>query len=296
MKMNHLEPKIAQLLNLPKEARIAELKKKKWIGYNTANKVLAKMEDLLNHPKTHRMPNLLIKSDTNNGKSFLLKRFIKSHPSYENHDSESLVIPVVSIEVPSEPTPDVIYSLILQAMHIPYRDSYKKEVKSRKVLDAFERFVVRMLIIDELHVLMNTTKLKKAQLLDTLKYIGNTTQVVIVGAGTMEAHTAIVSDGQLANRFEPVVLPQWKLNTDYRKLLATFELIIPLEQPSDLQSQLIATEIFSMSSGWIGEINEILTRSAIKAISSGEERITLDVLRSIDWLTPERRRYTGISG
>lgn len=294
--MNHLEPKIAQLLNLPKEARIAELKKKKWIGYNTANKVLAKMEDLLNHPKTHRMPNLLIKSDTNNGKSFLLKRFIKSHPSYENHDSESLVIPVVSIEVPSEPTPDVIYSLILQAMHIPYRDSYKKEVKSRKVLDAFERFVVRMLIIDELHVLMNTTKLKKAQLLDTLKYIGNTTQVVIVGAGTMEAHTAIVSDGQLANRFEPVVLPQWKLNTDYRKLLATFELIIPLEQPSDLQSQLIATEIFSMSSGWIGEINEILTRSAIKAISSGEERITLDVLRSIDWLTPERRRYTGISG
>lgn len=296
MKMNHLEPKIAQLLNLPKEARIAELKKKKWIGYNTANKVLAKMEDLLNHPKTHRMPNLLIKSDTNNGKSFLLKRFIKSHPSYENHDSESLVIPVVSIEVPSEPTPDVIYSLILQAMHIPYRDSYKKEVKSRKVLDAFERFGVRMLIIDELHVLMNTTKLKKAQLLDTLKYIGNTTQVVIVGAGTMEAHTAIVSDGQLANRFEPVVLPQWKLNTDYRKLLATFELIIPLEQPSDLQSQLIATEIFSMSSGWIGEINEILTRSAIKAISSGEERITLDVLRSIDWLTPERRRYTGISG
>ncbi|MCF2902766.1 TniB family NTP-binding protein [Pseudoalteromonas sp. OFAV1] len=294
--MNHLEPKIAQLLNLPKEARIAELKKKKWIGYNTANKVLAKMEDLLNHPKTHRMPNLLIKSDTNNGKSFLLKRFIKSHPSYENHDSESLVIPVVSIEVPSEPTPDVIYSLILQAMHIPYRDSYKKEVKSRKVLDAFERFGVRMLIIDELHVLMNTTKLKKAQLLDTLKYIGNTTQVVIVGAGTMEAHTAIVSDGQLANRFEPVVLPQWKLNTDYRKLLATFELIIPLEQPSDLQSQLIATEIFSMSSGWIGEINEILTRSAIKAISSGEERITLDVLRSIDWLTPERRRYTGISG
>ncbi|RJE76809.1 ATP-binding protein [Pseudoalteromonas sp. MSK9-3] len=293
--MNHLEPKVAQMLSLPKEARIAELKKKKWIGYNAANKVLAKMEDLLNHPKTHRMPNLLIKSDTNNGKSFLLKRFIKSHPSYENHDSESLVIPVVSIEIPSEPTPDVIYSLILQAMHIPYRDSYKKEVKSRKVFDAFERFGVKMLIIDELHVLMNTTKLKKAQLLDTLKYIGNTTQVVIVGAGTMEAHTAIVSDGQLANRFEPVVLPQWKLNTDYRKLLATFELIIPLEQPSDLQSQLIATEIFSMSSGWIGEINEILTRSAIKAISSGEERITLDVLRSIDWLTPERRRYTGIS-
>ncbi|MCG9760858.1 TniB family NTP-binding protein [Pseudoalteromonas sp. Isolate6] len=294
--MNHLEPKVAQLLNLPKETRIAELKKKKWIGYSAANKVLAKMEDLLNHPKTHRMPNLLIKSDTNNGKSFLLKRFIKSHPSYENYDSESLVIPVVSIEIPSEPTPDVIYSLILQAMHIPYRDSYKKEVKSRKVFDAFERFGVRMLIIDELHVLMNTTKLKKAQLLDTLKYIGNTTQVVIVGAGTMEAHTAIVSDGQLANRFEPAVLPQWKLNTDYRKLLATFELIIPLEQPSDLQSQLIATEVYSMSSGWIGEINEILTRSAIKAINSGEERITLDILRSIDWLTPERRRYTGISG
>lgn len=294
--MSHLAPQILELLNSSNEERIAELRRKKWIGYTAANKALAKMEDLLNHPKTHRMPNLLIKSDTNNGKSFLLKRFIKSHPSYEDSANEKLIIPVVSIEIPAEPSPDVIYSLILQAMHIPYRESYKKEVKARKVFDAFERFAVRILIIDELHVLMNTTKLKKAQLLDTLKYIGNTTEIVIVGAGTMEAHTAIVSDGQLANRFEPYVLPQWKLNTDYRKLLATFEKIIPLKHASDLQSQILATEIYSMSSGWIGEINEILTRAAIEAIHSGEEKITLETLKRIDWLTPEKRRFTGISG
>ncbi|MCG7535805.1 TniB family NTP-binding protein [Pseudoalteromonas sp. OOF1S-7] len=291
--MNHLEHITAQYLKLSDKDRITALQKKKWIGYTAANDILDKMEDLLNHPKTHRMPNLLIKSDTNNGKSFLLKRFMKSHPPYEQRTSERFLIPVVCIEIPSDPSPDVIYSLILQAIHIPYRESYKKEIKARKVFDAFERFGVRMLIIDELHVLMNTTKLKKAQLLDTLKYIGNKTEVVIVGAGTMEAHTAIVSDGQLANRFEPYVLPQWKLNTEFRRLLATFEQVIPLKKPSDLQSQQLATEIYSMSSGWIGEINEILNRAAIAAITSGKEEITLDTLRSIDWVTPERRRLTG---
>lgn len=292
--MTHLVPQVAELLSLSNDERLFNLKRKKWIGYSSANKVLSKLEDLLNHPKTHRMPNLLIKSDTNNGKSFLLKRFIKSHPCYEDIQQEKFIIPVVNIEIPAEPAPDIIYSLILQSMKIPYRENFKKEIKARKVFDAFDRFEVKMLIIDELHVLMNTTRLKKAQLLDTLKYIGNITEVVIVGAGTMEAHTAIVSDGQLANRFEPYNLPQWKLNKDFKKLLATFEKIIPLKKPSNLQSQELATEIYSMSSGWIGEVNELLTRAAIQVINSGEEQITLKTLKSIDWITPEKRRYTGI--
>lgn len=292
--MKHLAPKTQALVDADYDTRIADLRTKKWIGYTTANKILDKMEDLLNHPKTHRMPNLLIKSDTNNGKSFLLKRFQKAHPSYEDETSQKLVIPVVSIEIPSDPSPDVIYSLILQALYIPYRESYKKEVKSRKVFDAFARFKIRMLIIDELHVLMNTTKLKKAQLLDTLKYIGNKTEAVIVGAGTLEAHTAIVSDGQLANRFEPYVLPQWKLNTDFRKLLATFERVLPLKKPSNLQSQQLATEIYSMSSGWIGEIHEILIRAAILAIQNKQEKITIEILKKIEWITPEKRRYASL--
>lgn len=291
--MNHLIEKVREIAKLDEATRIQEVRRKKWIGYTAANAVLANMEDLLNHPKTHRMPNLLIKAETNNGKSFILNRFIKLHQPYEDQESEEFHIPVVSIEVPSEPTPDSLYSLILQAMKIPYRDSYKKEVKASKVFKAMTRFNVKILLIDELHVLMNTTRLRKAQLLDTLKYIGNKGKVVIVGAGTMEAHTAIVSDGQLANRFKPVVLPQWQLNSEYRKLLATFERILPLREASNLQSQQISTEIYSMSAGWIGEVHEVLGLAAVQAIKTGEERITSDILRSLDWMTPEKRRFTG---
>lgn len=288
--MEHVSPKLREFLSLDDDQRIAEIRRKKWIGYTAVNQLLARMEDLLNYPKTHRMPNLLIKSETNNGKSFVLKKFLKAHPVYEDPRLSRYIFPVVSIEIPADPSPDIIYSLILQALRIPYRESYKKEVKARKVFEAFGKFGVRMLLIDELHVLMNTTRLKKAQLLDTLKYIGNQTEIVIVGAGTMEAHTAIISDGQLANRFEPFVLPHWKLNTEFRKLLATFEKILPLKKPSQLQSQAISTEIYSMSGGWIGEVDEVLTRAAVEAIQSGEEKITLQILRKIDWQSPEQRR------
>ncbi|GHX66506.1 TniB family NTP-binding protein [Vibrio cholerae] len=292
--MEHVSPKLKDFLSLDNDQRIAEIRRKKWIGYTSVNLLLARMEDLLNYPKTHRMPNLLIKSETNNGKSFVLKKFLKAHPVYEDPRLSRYIFPVVSIEIPPDPSPDIIYSLILQAMRIPYRESYKKEIKARKVFEAFSKFGVRMLLIDELHVLMNATRLKKAQLLDTLKYIGNQTEIVIVAAGTMEAHTAIISDGQLANRFEPFVLPHWKLNTEFRKLLATFEKVLPLKEPSQLQSQILSTEIYSMSGGWIGEVDEILTRAAIEAIQSGEEKITLQILRKINWQSPEQRRLLTI--
>lgn len=291
--MDHLNVKVRGHIRESVESRIQSLREKKWVGYPAATKLLSKMDDLLNHPQTHRMPNLLIKADTNNGKSFVLKKFCKLNQPYEDRKTELLVIPVVKIEIPADPSTDTIYSEILQEMEIPYRATFKKEIKANMVFNAFNRFRVRMLLIDELHVLMNTTRLKKAQMLDTLKYIANKTGVVLVGAGTLEAHTAIVSDPQLANRFEPYLLPQWKLNADFRRLLATFEKVTPLAEPSNMQSQELATEIYSMSNGWIGEVDEVIKRAAIHAMEVGHEKITIDTLRAIDWISPEKRRYTG---
>jgi hypothetical protein len=40
---------------------------------------------------------------------------------------------------------------------------------------------------------------------------------------------AIQIDVQLANRFEPAVVPRWTMDEDYLRLLASFELALPLE-------------------------------------------------------------------
>ncbi|MBO9490455.1 TniB family NTP-binding protein [Endozoicomonas sp. G2_1] len=288
--MKHLHKSVLHIADLPAKERIHETLKRRWIGYSNANNTLKRMEDILNHPKTHRMPNLLIKSHTNNGKSFLLERFLKSHQPYECPYEDKMVVPVIFIEIPPDASPDTIYTQILNVLHITYSYSSKKDVKAQLAFDAIELYKVKVLLIDELHVLMNTTKLKKAQMLDALKYIGNRCQISIIGAGTQEAHTAILSDNQLANRFEPIVLPRWQLSSEYRKLLATFEKIIPLRAPSNLQQQDIAMEIYTMSGGWIGEIDAILKRAAKYAIENGEEQITLKTLSKIDWIAPEVRR------
>lgn len=287
--MNHLHPSIQPLLKLNVNERTEAILKRRWIGYSRANQILNRMEDLLNHPKIHRMPNLLIKAETNNGKSFLLEKFIKGHPPYETED-DRIVVPIIAIEIPPEASPHTIYSLILDELQITYSYTAKIEVKTKLAFDGLERFQVKLIIIDELHVLMNTTKLKKAQMLDTLKYLGNRARISIVAAGTKEAHTAILSDNQLANRFEPLDLPQWKTNGEYRKLLATFEQLLPLKKPSNIQSQDLALEIYAMSGGWIGEIDALLKRAAIQAIKNKTEVITLESLRKLDWLAPELRR------
>jgi len=55
--------------------RIEKIRSSRWVGYTTAKKILDKLDDLLTHPKTHRMPNMLIVGETNNGKTMIVNRF-----------------------------------------------------------------------------------------------------------------------------------------------------------------------------------------------------------------------------
>ncbi len=65
---SHLNESTLKLLALSDAERIERIRSPRWIGYPRAKEILAKLEDLLIHPKSHRMPNLLIIGDTNNGK------------------------------------------------------------------------------------------------------------------------------------------------------------------------------------------------------------------------------------
>jgi hypothetical protein len=78
MAMNgeHLSPKTRVLLDRPIEERIAYIQMDSWVPYSQANRILQQLEDLLNHPRCDRLPNLAISAQTNNGKTRLLKHFL----------------------------------------------------------------------------------------------------------------------------------------------------------------------------------------------------------------------------
>ena len=114
--------------------------------------------------------------------------------------------------------------------------------------------------------------------------------MVIIGAGVQEAYSAISTDGQLASRFEPAALPTWKLDSDYYRLLKSYETMLPLHEKSSLTNEETAIKILSMSGGTIGEISNILKKAAIKAIQSGHEKIDLDILSRIGYVSPAARQ------
>ena len=286
--INHLIPAAAVELDRPIEERILRLRRPAWIGYTRAQTILEKMEHLLQHPGTHRMPNLLLVGDTNNGKTMVIRRFAELHPPEPGE--LGIKSRVLLIQAPPVPDERRLYFAILDALHAPYSSSGLTAAKMTQVLTVLKKVGVRMLIIDEIHHLMAGHLEKQRQFLNVLKYLSNELQISLVGVGIRDALRAIQTDPQLANRFEPVGLPRWTLERDFRMLLMSFEQVLPLRNPSNLAGKELATALFAMSEGTIGELASVLCAAAAAAIRIGREQIDEAVLKQIEWIRPSERK------
>lgn len=288
----HLHHSISELLKLSNDDRKREIRKIKdsrWIGYPLANEILNELEDLLTHPKSHRMINMVLYGNTNNGKSRLINKFMSRHKAYEVNNDAETIIPVVLIEMPSAATPTGLFSRILGEMWVPTSPSSNKEEKLNQIKRVFERYKVNMLIIDEFNNLADTSRNYQLQVINTIKSLGNQLQIPIVLVGTEDAKNIIRSDQQTRNRYKPKELKQWDLNDDFMNVLVNFEMSLPLKKPSVLTNELIAQKILAKSDGWLGEMAELLTLAAIKAIDEGTEKITAKLLDGLSWVQPIQR-------
>ncbi|WP_221412876.1 TniB family NTP-binding protein [Elizabethkingia anophelis] len=289
--MKHLHPKTADIVkNSSLDERILSVKKFKWIGYTTAKSIQKKLEDLRDYPKTLRMPNLLLVGDSNNGKTVLLNRFAESNTSFIDEETQELRLPVLMIQAPPDPDEKRFYNSILESLYAPYRQSEKIELRQQRVIHLLSKIQLKMLIVDEIHHLLAGTMAKQRTFLNVLKFLANELRICLVCAGTREAFNAIQTDPQLANRFEPKVLQKWRNDEEYLRLLASFENILPLKNPSYLIEGSLATTILAKSEGLLGEISKILELATILAIESGVEKITRNILENIDYIAPSERK------
>src|SRR5690554_7016067 len=65
------------------------------------------------------MPNLLLVGPTNNGKSMIIEKFRRTHPASADADQEHM--PVLVVQMPSEPSVLRFYVALLAAMGAPLR-------------------------------------------------------------------------------------------------------------------------------------------------------------------------------
>ena len=288
--LDHINTEVQQYLDSSSEERITYIRSSRWIGYPKAKNVLEKMEDLLVYPQKHRMPCLLIVGDSNSGKTMLAERFSNTHPAYEREDGEGVVIPALYIQAPPIPNESRLYGNILDKMFAPFRPSDSTERKHHQVMTLMKACNVKMLIIDEIHSLLAGPLDKQRIFLSVIRNLSNELKIPIVALGTKDALRAIKTDPQLDNRFTPVLLPRWDMNTDFRRLLASFERMLPLKDASNLKNINISQKLHHMSEGLLGELSYILTEAAVLAVKSGTEKISIDILKALDYQSPESRQ------
>jgi type II secretory pathway predicted ATPase ExeA len=274
------------------QSRTRRIRTDRWIGYAQATGAIAEMEELLTFPKRMRMPNLLLVGQTNNGKTMIVEKFRRAHKitSAKNTANGVAIVPVLRMQMPAGPDESRFFGAILDALGMPYKAEERVAAKQNTAIRVLRATGTQMLVIDELHNLLSGTSLQQRRLLNVLRWIGNELQIPLVGVGTAEALRAIRSDDQLANRFEPYALPLWKDGDEYQRLLSTLEAVLPLRQPSHLVDSVIAGRILSASEGVLGEIVSIVVRSAVMAIQTGTEKISLRTIDRVSFIRPSERR------
>jgi len=288
--LSHLRAKAAEYLLRTDDERIDYIRSPKWIGYDGANEILDRLEALLEHPKSHRMPNLLIVGDTNNGKTMLVKRFCNRHPAEDNKEGEAAKVPVLFVQAPPVPDEGRFYNAILELLFAPYKPSDRVDRKQYQAIKLMKAVGLRMLVIDEIHHILAGNLTRQKIFLNVIKFLGNELEIPIIGVGTRDAFRAIQTDLQLSNRFKRATLPRWKNDDDYVRLLMTFERMIPLRNPSHLDDPALADRIYAMSEGSIGEISDLLVEAAVFAVTSRKEAIDRKILEAINWVAPSKRR------
>jgi hypothetical protein len=144
------------------------------------------------------------------------------------------------------------------------------------------------------HNILTGTHLQQRRLLALLRWLGNELQIPLVTVGTAEALHALQSDDQLANRFEPFGLPPWRDGGEYQQLLSTLEAVIPLRRPSGLAEPALAQKILVAAEGVLGEVVSIVTRAAVRAVISGSEAITSQLIDETGFIAPSERRRVAV--
>ena len=289
--LEHLHPSTLPLLDLSDEERKGRCRLKRWIPYAGARTAYERMEELFNEPKQQRPENLLLLAPTGNGKSFVLERFRDNHRPSDNPDGEAVTVPVLHTEVPEEPTLDALRVAILKKMFAPTNPRNNRADRRAEVFEVLSRVGVKVLLVDELHNLLFASALEREKTLAFLRAVGNELRINVVAAGTQDARRILQSDAQLLNRFEVSRLPMWRDCEAFRVLLASFEALLPLRQPSFLgEDDDLAKFLLAKSDGIIAELSKLLRRAAVHAIDTGAEAVTLKGLKALGFQSPSERK------
>lgn len=282
----HLQPAYRQYADLDTEERIAWLRADRWLETSQATAGIRRLEDLLSYPPRDRMPCLLLYGDTGIGKTKIIRKFLRDHPPRFDRSTGVTTMPVVAMQMPAEPIERDVYGELLSALGAPgpqYEAAWRLKAVCRSMM---RDMGVRMLIIDEIHAVLTGTFRQQRIFLNVIRFLANDLKVPLICAGTDLARQALLTDQQLAERFEAFHLKRWSNDKYLAQLLSSLAAILPLREPSDLGTAAVRQRVLELTDGVTVRIFRLIETAAVEAIRSGGERITLESFTAGELVLP----------
>jgi Cdc6-like AAA superfamily ATPase len=282
---SHVAPNVRALLPLADEVRIAAMQRDRWIDYARASAILERLSRMLGTPARDRMPCLLMHGESNIGKTQIIRKFVRDHPSTFDEERGVERRQIISMQMPALPDQRRFYSALLfeiGAPHSPKAGVSVLEGLTRTLLHAMKP---RMLVVDEVHHLLAGNYKEQRASMNLLKYLANDLQMSVVLVGTADAVVALQTDAQMSSRFPPTQLPRWAESDEFRRFLHAFERLLPLKKPSLLAQRDVVEFVLAATGGITGAIAQLLTHAAELAIRDGTERVGLTHLEHVALVT-----------
>ena len=289
-KYPHLLPEVAEIADRADEERIEFIHMDRWVPYERANRIGARLRDLERMPRTNRMQCMLVVGRSNNGKSHILERFAQEYPPNANLGGENVLASVMLMETPPRPDDGELYRQILRQLNRYNSVNHDRGDLRASVVRLFAAIRIKVLVLDEVTYALASTPSQRESFFNGLRYLTNELRISIVCAGTEKAVQLINADSQITTRFQIEALPLWKPDREFRLLLANFEQVIPLKQPSALSAKELALRIHARTDGTIGSVSELLNAAARWAIERGHERIDSSAIEQCAFVPAAERK------
>jgi hypothetical protein len=259
------------------DERVYFIQSKRWIAYPKAVEILDHLSNLLKHPRTTRMPSVVVYGDSGMGKSMLVEKYKDDYALSSNAESTTAQTKLLVVELPGRPRERRLYAQILAVLGAPHNPRTSITELEQTAVRLLRDIGVQVLVLDEIHNILAGSWREQRVIFNTLRYLGNELKVSLVCFGIMEARQAINGDVQLARRFDAVTLPRWTAGKEFEQLVLAIVRNLPLREPSVLTVKGLR-RILQVSGGVSARIFRMLNEVAIEAIETGTERITDEAL------------------
>jgi len=204
-------------------------------------------------------------------------------------------VPVVHVCLTSSTSKRSFNAMLCRFFGLPGHDKGNAEELGHKAADAVLACDVRLCVVDDVHFL-DPRRRDGRDVANHFKYLANTFPVTFIYVGVGLERRGLVSEGlaageeelaQNARRWTTLGVDPFEVQTDsgrrtWRQLLLAIEkdLVLAGTRPGMVADDL-ADYLFARSTGHFASLMTLITRGCRRAIRTGAERLTRDLLDHI---------------